>query len=128
MTNWSGTLTIENISTVVDKIKKLLDGKKYSFVAAYEGYRLKLELNQHQQLKSNYNENQVFFDKDASPPRFAGFTFNDTYGVWGLTTNTNDDKYDGKYENPYIVISHNEIKITHKAGSGALVHWLIQLE
>lgn len=126
MTNWSGTLTIKNISTVVNKIKMLLDGRQYSFVTVHEYDKFRPKLRQHQRL--NKNGERCFFDESASPPRFAGFTFNDTYGAWGLVTHTNDEGYDKNFSNPYIVISHNEIKITYKASGMALIHWLIQLE
>lgn len=67
----------------------------------------------------------LFFADDMS---YAGFNFGDTYGVWGLSTSAKDDRYDPEFNNPYIVLEWSQIKITHRAGAGNLVHWVIAIQ
>ena len=139
--NWYGMLTIDNIKGVVALFRQLLDGKRYTFVAVnmYGNENTpgrivsKIDVRTSQEVrhdKAKYGETfTVWFDEQSdTPPRFAGFNVCDTYGVWGLSTNTNETKHDHEFKNPYIVFEWNKVSITHRAPAGHILYWTIAVE
>lgn len=119
---WYGTLSVANIENVVKQINELLSGKSYSFVSAYEYRRFEPEIRTGQQLRDKYH---LWYGDNNE---YAGFNFSDTYGVWGLSTNNQDGKYDPTFRNPYVEIGRDEIMITQRTGEGRIAYWLIRVE
>lgn len=122
--NWYGTLTIENIEAVVNLLKRLLEGKRYTFVACNEGRRnFRPEVRTSQQLTG------TFKTWEGEKKDFAGFNVSDTYGVWDLSTSRHDsDGYDPSFNAPYIVFERNKVTITHRAPTGTLLYWCVAVE
>jgi hypothetical protein len=118
-------LTTENIEQVVGLLKELLIGKKYTFIACNEYIGdFRLDVRTSQSLK----DSPFSIWRDEEKGAYAGFNVSDSYGVWGCLTTLREDKYDGKYDNPYIVFEHNKVTITHRAASGALIYWCAAVE
>lgn len=111
--NWCGKLTVENIEQVVGLFRKLLENRRYTFVAINQSYR-RPDVRTGQQLDPRKAKGEevfsIWFDDKSSPPAFAGFNAVDTYGVWGLSTSANDQ--------PYISFEWNKVTIEHKAPAG----------
>jgi hypothetical protein len=73
---------VENLQEIADNIKKLLEGKKYLWVDAYEYKRWRPEIRTDQIMKNV----RVWYQESTTPPTYGGFSVNDSYGVWGMTT------------------------------------------
>jgi hypothetical protein len=140
--NWYGDVTIENIKEVAEKMKSILSGKRYTFVAVnmygvaggWAGEQGQLisepEVRTSQELKPGTNGDSlsVWFDKENSSPTYAGFNFCDSYGVWGLSTHIPSDN-EPHYNIPYAVFEWgHKIKIAHRAPAGHILYWTIALE
>lgn len=125
-------LTVSNIEKIADLFKKLLDGKFYTFVSCREYSGFKPDVRTSQQLRPDDNKDgkhySVYYEEKTDAPKYAGFHFGDTYGVWGLSTNTDDPTYDHSYKNPYIVFEWNKASIFHRAPNGGLLYWTIAVE
>ena len=119
---WHGMLTIDNCKKVANMILDVLKNKKYVFVEADEIYNYKPEVRVNQKLDA----------KDAlatwETEKYAGFHFRDSYRVWGLSTNLKEQKYDNKFNNPYVVIDHDTISMTHRAPFGNKLYWIIKVQ
>lgn len=129
--HWYGMLTIENLENVVDLLKQLLDGKKYTFVACNEFFDFKPEVRTGQMVDhkgaTSGNAFSIWWDEKNNPPHYGGFNVGDTYGVWGCSTTATDEvKHDN--ENPYFVFEGNKVTITHKAPAGHLLYWVAAVE
>ncbi len=138
METWYGMLTISNVEEIANKINELLVGKQYTFVSVnmYGNVDVPGELisrpevrtSQYLKSESGRNSLNVWRDKDNDTPKFAGFNFGDSYGVWGCSTNTDSPHYDHTYNNPYIVLEYDKVRITHRAPAGHLLYWVIAIE
>ncbi|MBD3244967.1 MAG: hypothetical protein GF335_03165 [Candidatus Moranbacteria bacterium] len=130
--HWYGVLTIENLQQVADLLLQLLDGKRYTFVAANEFFRFKPEVRTGQTLShkgaTTGKAINVYYDEKENPPKHAGFNVGDTYGVWGCSTNLATDEYDNEFNNPYFVFEYNKVTITHRAPAGHLLYWVVAIE
>ena len=128
MSKFYGTLTTENIEEVANAILEKLAGKTYTFVSSNEyigAYKPEVKINQHLENGNNGSPLSVWRGEDG---RYAGFNFCDTYGVWGLSTSQTENRYDPKFNAPYVSIEYNTIEMTHRAGSGALLYWVIEIQ
>ena len=130
--HWYGMLTIENVQQIADLLLQLLDGKRYTFVAANEFFRFKPEVRTGQTLDHKGARSGkaigIYSDEKDTPPRHAGFNVGDTYGVWGCSTNLAENKYDPEFNNPYFVFEYNKVTITHRAPAGHLLYWVAAIE
>lgn len=128
--NWFGMLTINNIEQVVGLLKQLIDGKRYTFVACNELDGFKPEVRTSQCVEHNKatskNAFNIYYDTENS--RYAGFNIVDSYGVWGCSTNTTDEKFDHERKNPYFSFKYNQVIIEHRAAGGNLLYWCIAVE
>lgn len=123
------TLNLDNLQETAERIERFLRGKRYVFVAANEAiYNFKPRIHMGQKLNDK-NPMSIWFDEKNDPPRHGGFNFGDSYGVWGLSTSQKDEKYDPKFDSPYIVFRYGHtIEITHRAPAGHLLYWVIAVE
>lgn len=129
---WYGIMTIENVEAIAVRIKKMLTGKYYTFVANnfYSDYP-RPEVHTSQQMETDPargKDVQVWYDDKENPPRFAGFHVGDTYGVWGTSTHAREDDRASWEKQPYIVLDYRQIKIEHYAPAGHLLIWVIMIE
>lgn len=129
--NWFGTQTIENTPLIAARLEHMLTGKKYVFASTNDGFqpdsRTGFEVRPDQRLKDKRGA-ICWLDDKENPPRYAGFHFSDTYGVWGTSTNATEDKYDHTFQNPYWVFEYNQARVTHRAPAGHLLVWVIAVQ
>ena len=129
--NWYGTQTIANTPLIAKRLEKMLTGKRYTFAATNDGFNpnsnIGFEVRTDQRLKDGSKVN-VWQDKEQDPPRFAGFNFSDTYGVWGVSTSNTDSKYDPTFNAPYWVFEYNQARVTHRAPAGHLLVWVVAVQ
>jgi len=125
--NWCGMLTVENIKQVVEVLRQLLSGKKFTFVICDEGRGFEPEVRTGQQLKPSTKDNSinVYYDEEKN---FAGFNVCDSYGVWGCSTNLHANEYDPEFKNPYLAFEHNRVTITHRAPSRSKLYCVCAIE
>ena len=135
--NWYGVLTIGNIEQVVDMFRRLLTGKRYTFVAVnmYGNEDAPGQLISRPGVRTSQRiEPDKAISKDAfsfwygDNKEYAGFNVVDTYGVWGCSTSATDSFQVGDYENPYIVFEYHKVLIIHRAPAGHLLYWVIATE
>ena len=130
---WYGTMTVQNVQEVADLILEVLDGKRYSF-ASFNEFVKRLDVRTGQRLNHDGAASgcavATYFDKETDPPAFGGFHVGDTYGNWGTSTNARADGYfyDPEHNAPYIVIEHNQVKITRRAPAGQMLYWVAAVE
>ena len=122
--HWYGMLTVENVQKIADLLLQLLDGKRYTFVAANESCRFEPEVRTGQRLKAI----SVYYNEKENPPKYAGFIVVDSYGSWSCSTNLAENKYDQEFRNPYFVFKYNQVTITHRAPAGHLLYWVAAIE
>ncbi len=129
---WHGVLTIKNVQKVADLLLQLLDGRRYTFVAADERYYFMPKVRTGQRLNhedsTTGNAISVHYDEKKNPPKHAGFTVCDTHGVWFCSTNLAEAKYDPKFNNPYFVFAGNKVTITQRTFDDKLLYWVVAIE
>jgi hypothetical protein len=124
----SYTLCLSNIEETAFRIEKMLTGKRYTFVAANEFFRFEPEVRTGQRL-TDKNPMHFWFDEENTPPKYGGFNFNDSYGVWGLSTSQEGEQYDPKFDAPYLVFEWgHKLTMTLRAPAGHLIYWVIAVE
>ena len=121
MKHFNGTLTMDNIEEVANMIVDILRDKKYVFVSANEFYDYKPDVRTNQKLKQDALKVRVKDD-------YAWFDIWHSYGVWSLSTTQKSGGYDASFDNPYVSIEYNTIKITHKLWYGNKVYWVIRVQ
>lgn len=134
MIYWYGMLTTSNIHEVVERLRGLLTGRTYTFVAVNEGLGFVPDVRVRCTL-TNGKSGEPFsvWGKDGH----AGFNVCDTGGVWGCTTSlANEAAYDPEFRNPYLVfngdrvtIQHRDrVTIQHRAPAGHRLIWAVVAE
>lgn len=131
MDNWYGVQTIENTPEIVERLRKLLTGKRYTFVSTNDGFspesRIGVTVRTDQELKNGTNGTpfSTWCDEGHDTPQYCGFRVCDTYGVWGVTTNASSTEYDYTFNVPYWVFERNQARVAHRAPLGGLLVWII---
>lgn len=123
---WFGYLTLENVDAVADRIRRMLDGHRYTWVAVNEAFE-RPEVRTSQVMEKV----EVFRSRDDSYGELAGITVLDTYGVWGPDTTAPDERTAAQQperDRAYMVIDHNKIEIKHFVPAGSRLYWVIALE
>jgi hypothetical protein len=115
---WQGTYYLDeykNLPIVFEKVKKILEGKKYHWVEAYEyrGWRPEIHQNQEADNFSTWTS--------ESGKSYGSFHVHDTYGVWGCAFADREKK---DLERT-ISLYENGIEIHEKAGNGQWFWWHI---
>lgn len=128
---WSGMLTVKNIEQVADLLRKLLNGKRYTFVAAHESRGFKPEVRTNQKLNSSIpgvaNSIRTYCNNEEGK-QFAGFLVNDSYGVWGCSTCLLEDTHDPKFKNPHIEFDGDKVTIIHRPSARNKLYWVAAIE
>lgn len=129
--DWSGMLTVENIDQVAERILRLLQGKRYTFVAFNEIFPDRLEVRTGMRLDPKDATNGIgvsVYRDESGNGDFAGFNVVDSYGVWGPTTTVKEDRYDDDFRNPYIYFKEDRVTIAHHAPAGHKLIWVAVIE
>lgn len=111
---WHGRLTQENIEDVVNVMREMLTGRKYTFASMLS----------HESMLSPYLEVKTNQELKPDDPfgiyhagKFSGFSVNDSYSVWGANT-----------VDAHIAFDYHQITIEHKSAGGNDITWVIALE
>jgi hypothetical protein len=145
--DWHGYLTLENLEAVAGRMRKLLTGRSYTWVACNSGLRHYFpEVRAGQQLR---DDGVTTYRNDNGGRYSAGITVPDTYGVWGLHTDVPDqptarkrrseawdeaseeqrrtDTWDDR-DLTYLHIIRDKIEIEHFAIIGYRLYWVVTVE
>lgn len=134
MASWYGVQTIENTPEIVERLRDLLTGKKYTFVSTNDGFnpesRIGVDVRTDQKLENGTNGTpfSIWYDEKNDPPRYCGFNVGDTYGVWGVHTSATETQYDPTFNVPYWVFDYNQARVVHRAPAGHLLVWVIAVQ
>jgi hypothetical protein len=148
---WHGYLTLENFDAVAERIKAMLTGVRYTWVACNSGLRDYFpEVRTGQQMdKLTLSGRKTYEDGPH-----AHLSVCDSYGVWGLSTSIADDKAayrrrdeawaaageearaSGTWEDKRLTwvkidrgrYDAGRIEITHYAPAGYRLYWVIAVE
>jgi hypothetical protein len=93
---WFGDLDMENAQAIRDRIQRMLAGKRYTFVAVnrdHPGHRIDVRTDQRL-------DGEVRIALDGFPHIYA----NDTYGMWGFSTITEEKAPYVSFEGDYKII------------------------
>jgi hypothetical protein len=130
--DWSGYLTLDNFEAVADRLRKLLDGHPYTWVACNEGFGYRPEVRP-----------GLLMEKVAATllaPDHGHITVADTYGVWGLSAHwpTRADAYAaGSYDEAIKRGAHvafksdrygEQFSAEHFAPTGSRLYWTVAVE
>ncbi len=119
MNEFYGMMTLENAEQIMNFIYEKIKDKEYVFTSVNEGFKFGDHVEMRQtKLRSEPN----FWTTDGD---YSGFHFNEVGYIWMLSTSQKEPGYDHELKNPYVVIEHKKIKITHRASAGHLLHWQI---
>lgn len=76
--DWSGYLTLENFEAVAARLRTMLDGRPYTWVACNEGFGYRPEV------RPGLRMDKV--EANLLAPDHGHLMVRDSYGVWGLST------------------------------------------
>ena len=130
--DWWGCLTLENLDAVTARLRLLLDGKRYTFVAGNEIFGFKPEVRTGQRAEKIVRE--VLTLNDGR--KMAHITVCDTYGVWGLHSLVPDLAAARAYQSTaemvrdagYLIFRHDRLEIEHHAPGGNKLFWTVAVE
>lgn len=131
--HWFGYLTLENAEAVAGRIRTMLDGKQYTWVACNEmgGYRP--EVRTGMRLREGVKLSGSTLE---SGRKMAHITVCDTYGVWGLDTTVANQREAHETEDrkrlTYLNIEEHRwgdrIEIEFYSISGNHIWWVATVE
>ena len=128
---WFGFLTLDNIELVAEGLKRLLVGKRYTFVAMNElkSRDLEPEVRTSQALKdtgiADREPISVWYSEDRT---YASISVRDSYGSWSMHTDVYDSADDNDWKVPYISFKSNQVSVFHRAPDGNKLCWVIATE
>lgn len=149
--DWFGYLTVDNYKDVAERIRRMLTGKRYTFVAMNHAFTTevqppRLEARAGQRMKrARYNEpGSEITIHDEGELGLYGFTVSDTYGIWGVSTDKTDQSpvyldsnpsgkpigdYHAALWTAYISIEGmRQIRIVQRAPAGHRIEWIIAVD
>lgn len=91
--NWHGTLTTENATHFVERLRKLLVGRLYTFIVAHEMFEFVPEVRTNQYLTGRTNTTgnggpeQIKLTEPDATFGYQLLNVCDSFGVWGLIIN-----------------------------------------
>lgn len=116
-----GTVTIDNIDEVAEKLKQLLEGKQFTTVCCYEYRNWEPEVRLHQYLDGGRDGENIrvihhHLEPDGNPDNpHSQITVCDSYGVWGISTTQTETRYDPDFNAPYVAFEWDRVTITARA-------------
>lgn len=135
--DWHGFLTTENAEAVAARLRRLLGGRRYTFVSANEGLRDYFpEVRTGQRLRDDGASAYTYGDGG----RCAGVSVQDTYGSWGVHSDAADQSgahrrvHDASGRGTvdknlaYLHFKHDRVEVEHFAPAGFRLYWLAVIE
>jgi len=122
---WYGELTVENLEAIAQRLRSMLTGRRYTWVAVneYYGPLPRPEVRTGQQIEPGKSQNgeavYIHYGEDRT---WGMIGINDTYGCWSISTDDRPEK------RPYLVFEYNKLTIEHYAPGGNKLIWVIASE
>jgi hypothetical protein len=127
--NWSGVLTVHNISQVVKLLRDRLTGKRFTFITAMDTNEYRPSARTDQALKPSVTGDPfVLWSRGSKDSESAGFNVCDTYGVWGLSTSAQEGNRNEPFVHPHITFDHYTITMSFRSMSGNKIYWVIAIQ
>lgn len=142
--DWYGLFSIENAEAVAARIRTMLDGKSYTFVAQNTAHSAhSLDVRAHLRANGNGMRSSDPFSLSVGPLNdgtpWAHFFVHDTYGTWGITTThatereARNHQSEGKTNWTYLHFEgmdngHAKITIEQFNGYNEKLRWVIAVE
>jgi hypothetical protein len=129
--SWYGTMTTWNAAAIADRLRQLLAGKRYTFVAINGGCPYSPDVRTRQILRGGRG---LRLDGDAQniclhlSEGCANIVGCDSYGVWSFSSTTTDMHSFNEYRQPYCTFNDREFRVTHRAPCGDILVWVFALE
>lgn len=133
--DWYGYLTLDNFDAVVERIREMLTGHRYTWVSCHEGMRdFFPEVRTGQRLSQDLVVNRERLEDGRD---WAHLTVGDTYGVWGLSTTVPDqatacqrgeDKSMTRLHFKHGRYDQGRIEIEHHNAYGDRLYWVVSVE
>lgn len=135
---WFGDMTLENAEAIADRLRKMLTGRRFTFVSVNSGFsetsipdvRNGQMLDGHVDSKGIGTGENVSFSMLADD--HAHIVVCDTYGVWGLSVTAR--KYEERYHQPYVKFARRtrycgeSMAVIHRNGDGDILRWVVVVE
>ena len=135
---WYGVMTIWNAEAIADRLRKMLEGKQYTFVSDNDffGPERPPEVRTSQYLHGHKNSEVAGdgFNVDFSmlAKDHAHVMVCDTYGVWSFSSTTEDQNNHEDYHQPYVHFDADygveRFSVVHRALGGNLLRWVVMVE
>jgi len=145
--DWHGYLTLENYAAVGERLRALLTGKRYTFVAVNSGSDYRPEVRTGLELR----DNGLTVHDPEDDGQFASINVSDTYGVWGIHVfdvptsqqdgyecrnaawdkASDEDKRGWQWQDKRLTYLHfkwDRIEIEHFAMAGHRIVWVAVVE
>ncbi len=119
---WFGVMTTWNAEEIANRLRVLLSGKLFTFVTVNGNMNETLP----PEVRTSQTMTSVQFSMLA--PDHAHVVVNDSYGVWGLSSTTEDCFNVGDYKNPYFIFERDSVAIVHRSMAGGLLRWVATVE
>lgn len=143
--HWFGMLSIENAPAVHERLKKMLDGRRYTFVAYNTDFgHMSADVRTGQRLDPSGTRDGQALTLSTEPlsdgTPWAHIFAHDTYGVWGIDTThpteaeAHDDRWHAKKTGTYLVFDgfgdqgSAKVTIEQYNGYGQKLRWIIATE
>ena len=109
--NWSGMLTIDNLSKVSKLLQELLEGKKFTFVCSKQLNKFKPVVSTSQKLELDSN-NEIWHFWTGFDTNRGVIEFHTTDWACRLNTNIKEDAPTDKPENTFLKFTSDQVIIT----------------
>ena len=134
---WYGVMTVWNAEAIAKRLQRLLAHKRYTFVAVNNGLddasvpdvRASQQLNGHKASKGPGTPENISFSMLSE--NHAHIVVCDTYGVWGISSTSEDPWNHDDYKSPYVHFSlcyGNKFSVVHRAPAGHILRWVVAVE
>jgi len=121
---WSGLLTLANYEAVADRLRMMLSGRSYTWVACNEGIG-----NYRPEVRSGMRVEKVTAELLSAD--HGHITVLDTYGVWGLSACWRDQS-DPNRRGVFVAFEHGRygevFRAEHYAPAGYRLYWAAAVE
>lgn len=123
--DWYGAPTVDNLEAIARRLKRMLEGRRYTFVSANDYFgplpRPEVRTSQHLAPESS-RDGQAIYTRYGEDKSWGFIGVNDSYGVWYISTSSDPDR-------PITVsFQCDKLVIDHYPASGNHLIWVIALE
>lgn len=138
--DWYGCLTLENLDLVAGRLRKLLDGRRYTWAASLHWKGARDDFVMPEVRTGMQVESLKVSRSDLEDGRKMGHIIVcDSYGVWGIDTTVPDRQvagalsYEGqRTQTSYLYFKQNrwssQLQVEHFSGSGNRICWVVAPE